>query len=144
MSVNTKDYNNFIKNIKLVDIMADEFSFKRFNIQTDNVKKDLPAKITLKPTKDEYAAKDGGECDVFSSILFRIEQNKQKIFEVKVKFHLVYICKIHMNDEIFDIFSKRNIPLTIFPFLRELISNAMYRAGLPPFIVPLLKNDKRT
>ena len=137
--LNKEEYNDFIKGIEFTDIRVDELSFKRFDIDKSSIKEDTPASITLKPTKNEYKLLKDNRCDVKSSILFRIEAEKNKVFELKVKFRLIYKCKVPINNEIFEVFSKRNIPFNIFPFLREIIHNSMYRAGLPPFLVPFLK-----
>jgi preprotein translocase subunit SecB len=47
-----------------------------------------------------------------------------------------------MDDELFELFKKRNVPVNINPYARELIQNAMTRVGLPPFTLPVLRIKK--
>ena len=138
-----KDYNNFIRSIELEDIYVSDLSFKRF----ENIPKDIqiPVRVTIKPTKNEYKKIDTDLYEVTHRVLFRLEyiQERQRkiFFELKVTYKLIYRTKFELTDEIFKIFVERNVPINVIPFLRETISNSMYRAGLPPILLPLVKSE---
>jgi len=138
-----KDYNNFIRSIELEDIYVSDLSFKRF----ENIPEDIqiPVKVTIKPTKNGYKKVDTDLYEVTHRVLFKLEyiQERQRkvFFELKATYKLIYRTKFELTDEIFKIFVERNVPINVIPFLRETISNSMYRAGLPPILLPLIKSE---
>jgi preprotein translocase subunit SecB len=136
-----KRYNEFIHSLELIDIYVAELTFKRLeNIPED---KQIPVKVIVKPTKNEYKKAGTDLYEITHRVLFRleyVEEEQEKLFfELKVTFKLFYRSKRELNDEIFKIFVERNIPINVFPFLREIVCNSMYRAGLPPILIPLMK-----
>jgi len=88
---------------------------------------------------------DDNEFYVDQEVKFQLEEvsedriKSRKLFELKGVFYLVYHSSVPMDDELFALFKKRNIPVNIHPYARELIHNHMTRAGLPSFILPTLK-----
>jgi preprotein translocase subunit SecB len=44
-----------------------------------------------------------------------------------------------MDEELFNQFKRRNVPVNIHPYTRELVQNAMVRVGLPPYTLPVLR-----
>ncbi len=136
-----KKYNEFIHSLELVDIYAAELTFKRLESFPEN--NQIPVKVTIKSTKNEYKKIKTDLYEITHRVLFKleyVEESQEKLFfELKVTFKLFYRSKHELNDEIFKIFVKRNIPVNVFPFLREIVCNSMYRAGLPPILIPLKK-----
>lgn len=136
-----KKYNEFIHSLELVDIYVAELTFKRLkNIPENN---QIPVKVTLKSTKNEYKRVKTNLYEITHRVLFKleyVEESQEKLFfELKVTFKLFYRSKHELNDEIFKIFVEKNIPVNVFPFLREIVCNSMYRAGLSPILIPLKK-----
>ncbi len=137
-----ENYNNFIGSLALEDIYISDLSFKRSgNLPTDI---QVPVKVTIKPTKNEYQKVDTNLYEITHRVLFKLEyiQERQRkvFFEFKATYKLIYRTKFELTDEIFKIFVERNVPINVIPFLRETISNSMYRAGLPPILLPLAKS----
>jgi len=61
------------------------------------------------------------------------------MFDLKGVFTLIYSISGEMDDETFELFKKRNIPVSLHPYARELIQSMMQRAGLPSFVLPAFK-----
>ncbi len=139
MSVDIKKYNEFVRGIELEDLYIDNFTFKRMKLELDSLDTDVPVSIVFKITKNSYETIND-RFEISSSVIFRIKRDDKMLFEMKCRVISKYRYKIELNDDLFDSFSKRNLPITLFPFLRELIANSMYRAGLPPILIPFLKN----
>ncbi len=137
-----EDYNNFIRSIELEEIYVSDLSFKRFGNLPEDI--EISVKVIIKPTKNEYKKIDSDLYEITHRILFKLEYiqeaQRKAFFELKATYKLNYRTKLELTDEIFKIFIKRNIPINVAPFLRETISNSMYRAGLPPILLPLLKS----
>ena len=140
-----RDYNSFIHSLELRDIHISELSFKR----SGDVPEDfhVPVKVTIKPTKNEYKKVGANLYEIAHRVLFRLEYTQEKrrkvIFELKVTYKLIYQTEFELTDEIFKIFVERNIPINVMPFLRETVCNSMYRAGLPPILLPLIKSKPK-
>ena len=138
-----KKYNEFIHSLELVDIYVTELTFKRLKDIPEN--NQVPVKVTVKPTKNEYKKVETDLYEITHRVLFKLEYMKGErenlFFELKVTFKLFYRSKHELTNDIFKIFVERNIPINVFPFLREIICNSMYRAGLPPILIPLKTTD---
>jgi len=139
--VNKEEYDNFIKHLGLLNLYLLECRFKRADLELDNHNIEVTA--SLKLIKNEYKQLKDDTFEVKHSVNFTLSFNKDtrkiKLFELKAVFMLIYKNKIKITDEIFDLFSKKNIPLNIMPYLREFVTNSMYRTGLPPILLPVAK-----
>ncbi len=136
-----KKYNEFIHSLELVDIYIAELTFKRLKDIPEN--NQVRVKVTIKATKNEYKKVETDLYEITHRVLFKLEYVKEGhrnlFFELKVTFKLFYRSKHELTDEIFKIFVERNVPVNVFPFLREIVCNSMYRTGLPPILIPLKK-----
>ncbi len=56
------------------------------------------------------------------------------------QFNLLYSIKNAINENLFEIFKKRNIPVNLHPYARELIQSSLTRVGLPPFTLPVFED----
>ena len=139
--VNKEEYDNFIKHLELLNLYLSECRFKRADSELDDHSIEVTASLEL--IKNEYKQLKDNTFEVKHSVNFVLSFNKDskkiKLFELKAVFMLIYKNKIKITDEIFDLFSKKNIPLNIMPYLREFVSNSMYRTGLPPILLPVTK-----
>jgi preprotein translocase subunit SecB len=138
-----EEYNRFVHSLELLNIYIEALSFKKTGDVPENDQ--IPIKVTLKPTKNAYRETEENTYEISHTVLFRLEYienaKKEKFFELKATYKLVYRSKVKLTDEIFKIFVKKNVPINVFPFLRETVHNCMYRAGLPPLLLPLVKLD---
>ena len=136
-----EDYNRFIRSLKLLDIYVSELSFSRArNVSPDD---QIPVKVSLRKTKASYKTVGEGVYEISYTALFKVscveDRGDAEFFRLRVTYGLVYETKVELTDDIFEAFIDRNLPLNIVPFLRETIYNSMYRAGLPPLLLPLVK-----
>jgi|GEM_PF-3199221 hypothetical protein len=69
------------------------------------------------------------------------QDDKQAVFQLNTSVVFILRSKNPMDDELFGFFQKRNIPIIIHPYLRETIAGALYKAGLPPLLLPLYHNQ---
>ena len=138
-----KKYNDFISSVELIDLLVNELSFKKLTSPPDS--KNISIKVSLKPNNNAYRKTKENTYEITHGVQFKLEtinedeSKKKKFFELKVVFKLIYKSEIKLDNEIFELFVRRNIPINIIPFLREIIHNSMYRAGLSPFVLPLIK-----
>lgn len=137
-----KRYAELIDGLELLDIYLGSATFKRHAFPDPENYPEVKASFTA--GKATYSECENELC-VYQEITFlleEVEENRKKtrkVFELKGVFTLIYSNKVAMDDEIFELFKKRNIPVNMHPYARELIHNSMTRAGLPSFVLPALK-----
>ena len=136
-----REYNDFVRSLELLDMYIEELHFKRKGEIPED--RQIPIKVTLKSTKNAYREIEEKTYEISHHVLFELEYMKnnagRKFFEMKVTYKLVYKSKVKLTDEVFKLFVKKNVPVNVIPFLRETVCNCMYRAGLPPLLLPLAK-----
>jgi preprotein translocase subunit SecB len=142
-----KRYNELIKDIELSDIYLGSVQFKRHAFPDPDTYTDVRASLTT--GKSTYKSSEG-ELFIQQQFQFLLEEvsddrkKSRKLFELKGTYCLLYQSAQTIDDEIFELFKNRNIPINLHPYTRELIHNSMARAGLPPFILPALKIKRFT
>lgn len=140
------DYDDFISQINLLDIHLTYVEYRKLANPSPDEYSHI--EVNYKPKKITYCQKKN--CfEISQDILFSISEcddvskNKpRKLFDLKATFALVYESKIPLNDNLFDLFKVRNIPINIHPYVRELIQNALVKVGLPGFTLPVLRIKK--
>ena len=88
-------------------------------------------------TKSWYEEKEE-EFNVFHryNVTVSDKETKEAKAKISVTFCVTYSSKLKINEEIFDIFTKRNLILNTWPYFREFIHNIIGRMGWPPLIAP--------
>lgn len=76
---------------------------------------------------------------------------EEKLFEVKFILKLKYnldlekdektLIDITNNQDFINIFVDRNVPINVWPYAREIISNVTMKMGFPPLMIPPYKSD---
>lgn len=137
-----KRYGELINGLELLDIYLGSAQYKRHAFPDPETFPEV--KVNFSAGKTNYKNLEG-ELYVDQEVRFLLEdvsvdrKKSRKLFELKGVFTLIYHSEIIMDDELFDLFKKRNIPVNLHPYVRELIHNSMTRAGLPSFVLPTLK-----
>jgi len=137
-----KRYGEFISGLELLDIYLGSAQFKRHAFPDPEIFPEV--KVDFSGGKTTYKNSEN-ELYIDQEVRFLLEEvatdrkKTRKLFDLKGVFTLIYHSTIEMDDELFDLFKKRNIPVNLHPYVRELIHNLMTRAGLPSYILPALK-----
>ncbi len=136
-----EQYRKFIHSLQLKDIFIEEASFKRF-LKDEEIPEKAHIEVVIKPTKTEFNTLEDNYFEVKQNLLcsFQFSDKEQKcLAQIKARYYLLYQSETPITDGLKEIFKKRNIPVQIWPYLREFVSNCMLRMGLPPFILPVMK-----
>jgi len=137
-----KRYAEIITGIDLMDIFLAAVQYKRLAFPDPENYPEV--KATFSAGKAD-CRQEGAGLEVHQEVRFLLEEmgkdgkKSRKIFQLKGTFTLVYKTPAPMDEELFELFKSRNIPLNLHPYVRELIQNAMARTGLPPFTLPVIK-----
>jgi len=88
----------------------------------------------------KYESQEGGFVATQNFVVsFTAPARKTPIIEISATFDLTYTSKTPLTDELFQVFSEINLPVNVWPYLRELTGSMTSRMDLPPFVLPLLK-----
>jgi hypothetical protein len=78
---------------------------------------------------------------VWSTLVFegrRVDEEQPKV-RVSATVEVSYAVGQSVTDDLFAVFSERNLPLNTWPYLREFVQNALARAGWPVYTLPVFK-----
>jgi len=138
-------YNNFRDGVEIVNIEIRKLSLNKTGNPEEKGYKTLI--FGFKNESSRYEKISTSLLGVFQDMIFTIfemkekdEKTKKSIFDLKVTFYLLFKTKEKIDDEIFDLFVKNDIPVKIHPYFREVVSNMLMRAGLPAITIPIYEN----
>lgn len=140
-----KKYSEFIESIEIVDIYLSSVQYKRLAFPDPETYPEFTA--NFQPGKVSSSYKDDF-LEIDQEIEFSVEElskNREKsrtLFQLKAKYSLVYCTEMDADEDLLEMFQKRNVPMNLYPFARELIQSAMAKTGLPSFTLPVLKIKK--
>ncbi|ABA88047.1 hypothetical protein Pcar_0790 [Syntrophotalea carbinolica DSM 2380] len=140
-----KKYSEFIGSIELVDIYLSSTQYKRLAFPDPKIYPKFTANFGL----GKVASKLKNEfLEINQEINFSVEEvsedekKTRKVFDLKAKYLLLYHTEMKADEDLLEMFQKRNVPMNLHPFARELIQSSMAKTGLPPFTLPVLKIKK--
>lgn len=126
------EYNNFvsqidINEIRIVSARLDNLDYSYF-----------PQSLAVSWRTKAWYEKKEEEFDAFHryNVTISDKETKEAKAKLSVTFCATYSSKLPINDEIFDIFAKRNLILNTWPYFREFTHNIIGRMGWPPLIAP--------
>ncbi|MFC2047218.1 hypothetical protein ACFLTK_02945 [Chloroflexota bacterium] len=130
-----REYNAFIEQTEIVSIRA-------ISAKIDDIAySESPVDTTVKYREKVSYENNDNEFNAFHRYNVTIADRETGDAKVKlsVTFCVTYSSKIPMNNDIFNVFKERNLPLNTWPYFREFIHNSLARFGWPDIIAPLHK-----
>lgn len=64
----------------------------------------------------------------------------EEVIVVEAEFELRYTSERPMTEAIFEVFQEINLPVNVWPYLREFFQQATLRAGWPGFVLPAFQS----
>ncbi len=133
-SVSPSEYGKFIGQIELLSIWLARAEVEnragpeppargKFSIEDDSTWAPQPGVGFV--VNDRYTVELHGETSLAMS--------------VKAEYAVLYRSSTPLTDELFQVFKRVNLPLNVWPYLREYVSSTMGRFGWPPFTLPAFK-----
>lgn len=128
-----KEYSDFVKQIDIDDIRIISAQVNMLDYSYS------PSSIRVKwRVKASYEKVDEGGFKVFNryNVTLFDEETKENKAKISVTFLVIYSSKIPIDDELFNKFAIRNLPLNTWPYFREFVHNITVRMGWSPLIAP--------
>lgn len=134
--VTPEQYNAFIKQVDLNWVYLESCSTKRHRLPN------LEASISYdeKVGRRSYEHTDDGFRALFNYQIKLVEAEQETPFaEIKCIYAAEYSSEIPMDDNIFSVFRELNLPLNVWPYVREFVHGTTSRMGLPALVLRSLK-----
>lgn len=136
------EYKDFVKALEIYAISIKEFSFKKYEFNLDKID-GFFFKIDSKEV--EIIEKIGKKLRLIVPFSFEVadkqEEEANKIFisdiQFEISFNLINIEEI--PEGFLEEYKEDRINAIIHPYLRQVISDSLQKANLPPFILPPLE-----
>ena len=130
-----QEYRKFIRQVDIRDVRV-------VAARMDVIDRDYyPSSSLVSWTVDAEYEPTGDGFNVLHRYRVRVRNkgSKQDKARISVTFLVTYTSKIAVNDELFDVFRERNLPINTWPYFREFVHNSLMRMGWPPFIAPVFR-----
>lgn len=136
LEVSPEEYNAFINQVNLRWVYLESSTMKRSRMP--DVTQELSYKD--KVGKRRYEAIEGGFCAVLDYQIQLLEAEQETPFaEIKCTYAAEYDSETPMTKELFEVFRELNLPLNIWPYVREFVHATTNRMGLPSLVLRSLK-----
>ncbi|MBV4439314.1 protein-export chaperone SecB [Clostridium tyrobutyricum] len=137
-SIDKKIYSNLIDGLKIQNIYLNDL--KLTNVNREIKGNSLSVKLDCKLDKIRNIKEKDGILEVFPNFsiqAFSDEDVLQVAFNIDIQFYIRYNIKNLADFEkiYIDTFINQNIPLNIWPYLREIISSLSTRIGFPALVI---------
>ncbi|OWZ83245.1 protein-export chaperone SecB [Natranaerobius trueperi] len=144
--VNKEDYKKLIRSVDIKDLELLRLSCENYVPFSKNV----TAAIDLEITSINDINLNGKMLEIkpdFKLVVYKVADGKttdEKLFEI----YFTYLLKYSLSEEedfqqkTLEHFVKKNVPLNVWPFARELVNNITMRMGFPPLVLPAYKNEE--
>lgn len=130
---NPEEYRQFITQLELSRVWLHESS----------VKNDVGPDSPLEAQVDIGQSYSWRECprgfDAFAKYTARIRTPAAVAAEVDATFGLRFQSATPLNERIFVVFARVNLPVNAWPYFREFVSSTLGRLGWAPYTLPALK-----
>lgn len=134
--ISPKDYSDTLKKIELTNLSLDSSTVKLNREEVANI--GLVAKISDRVSYKQ----DNDELIVhhrYTLTVIREDKQQDKkhfFFKISATFCLFFSANVTVNDDFFDIFKQKNIPVNTWPYFREFVQNTTQRMNIPPVTLP--------
>ena len=128
----TKSYNEFVSQIQItkLHIVSAQFTMLDYSYFPSSAEVKWRKSASYEQTEEQFNVSHRYNVTILDN------ETKEVKGKISVTFYVVYSSKIPINDDFFEVFKVRNLPLNTWPYFREFIHNAIVRMGWPSFIAP--------
>lgn len=140
----TEEYNKLVRAVELKAIVLTDLSHHR----ELNLRPPLQIKYEFSVGLESFSEKEFVASAEFSLDAFPKNEEKQKEekptpgLSIRLTYHLIYVlsqAELEPSEELIREFLDRNVPINVWPFIRETVATLTAKMGLSPLILPTLK-----
>lgn len=136
--MNTNLYRGLVESVELKEITIMEMSLRRSSR--------VPSPIEIE-TDFEVETSAIRKAELVARALFNLKaKSKGKVkplmridLEYRVVYRVADLDSTALNEDLINEFLKRNVPINVWPYIRENVMTLTGKMGLTPLILPVLK-----
>jgi hypothetical protein len=137
LDISPEEYREFVQGIELQQVYLSTAKVKRS--RTPNFK--APLSYGHGAGKSKFGQLSEGFFASFTFHIVLLEEGIEQPFgEIDVTFTAEYSSERKMTKKIFEVFEQINLPLNLYPYVREYVHAATSRMGIPTLILPMFKS----
>ena len=135
----SEEYHQFIKGLEIVNVVLASAELKRLALPQD-------AKLGFDAEASEIQTtrvQDGFGCQMplqFKLYEESLDGQKTVFAEIHVTFEAWYRAEVAPSDQMLEAFTQVNLRMNLWPYVREFVHSQTQLMGLPPLVIPHLKN----
>jgi preprotein translocase subunit SecB len=135
--ISPEEYREFVQGLELKHVYLSAAKVKRVRMPDVAV----PLRYGHNISKKRYSNSEEGFSASFTFQVTLFEEGVEAPFgEIDVTFTAEYTAKQAMTKKIFEVFGDINLPLNVFPYIREYVHTTTNRMGFPTLILPTYKS----
>lgn len=134
--ISPEEYGEFLQGIELRRIYLVDTRVKRKRSPS----LEAVLRFNQDVVKSKFSKIEDGFTATFSFQVQLLEDDNEAPFaDLMVSYVAEYSSEQKMTKKIFEIFGQYNLPLNLYPYVREYIHTTTNRMGLPSLVLPVLK-----
>lgn len=134
--VTPEEYGAFIAQLNISGVYLSSSTLKRMRMP--NLEGDLT--FEEKFGRNKFEATEAGFCALYPYTISLVESGEETPFgEIRCVFAAEYTSEMPLTKELFEVFRDLNLPLNVWPYVREYVHSATHRMGLPTLVLRSLK-----
>lgn len=128
----SKSYNDFVTQIKItkLHIVSAQVKMLDYSHFPSSTEVKWRTRVSYEQAEKQFNVSHRYNVTILD------KETKEAKAKISVTFYVVYSSKMPINDDLFEVFKVRNLPLNTWPYFREFVHNTIMRMGWPPFIAP--------
>lgn len=134
-AVSPSEYNEFLRGVQ-----PREVRLVRAGVEAPVRYGDVPLQAAVELGDSRYEPVDEGFVALQTGRFTGRDAEGNEVIVVEAEFELRYTSERPMTDPIFDVFHELNLPVNVWPYLREFFQQATLRAGWPGFVLPAFQS----
>lgn len=134
--VTPEEYGEFVHGIELRKVYLSDARIKR--VRTPVL--DSTLSFGQSVGKNKFGKTEDGFFATFNFHVTLLEEGDEKPFgDINVTYTAEYSSEKKITRNIFEVFEAYNLPLNLYPYVREYVHTTTNRMGMPTLILPTFK-----
>lgn len=125
-------YRATMQKVQLREVVLRALQVSCQNAVAGEVNIDISSAAT--PTREQ------GTLHIDTEYKLQARNQTSPLFEIEVTFRVVLVVPDELPDGFVEAYLAHNLSLTVFPYVREIVSSITSRMGLPPLTLPYVVN----
>jgi preprotein translocase subunit SecB len=131
--VDAERYSQYLRGLELGNIFLKDV---KATLHSHN----LEGKKSFSFSEEVIVNEQGSDHAVLTvNYTVKAKAGRRKITDIRAKYLVVLLTEQESPEAFFTLYGEYNLPLQLYPYLRECVHSLFSKMGLPPLVLPLRK-----